>query len=65
MGFRTLLDVISLKDTQLVRGAHGRPTDDPQHGPLVISSNADLLPEGAVESTGFKELVLQHVFRNN
>jgi len=62
LGFRTLLDVISLKDTQLVKGSHGRPTDDPAHGPIVISSNADLLPEDQVSSTDFKELVLQHVF---
>jgi len=62
LGFRTLLDVISLKDTQLVKGSHGRPTDDPAHGPIVISSNAGLLPEGQVASTDFKELVLQHVF---
>jgi len=62
LGFRTLLDVISLKDTQLVKGSHGRPTDDPMHGPVVISSNAGLLPEGEVASTDFKELVLQHVF---
>ena len=38
LGFRTLLDVISLKDTRLVKGSHGRLTDDPAHGPLVISS---------------------------
>ena len=62
LGMRTLLDVISLKDTQLVKGSHGRPTDDPQHGPLVISSRADLLPEGAVEATAFKQLVLDHLF---
>lgn len=61
-GFRTLMDVISLKDTQLVKGTHGRPTDDPQHGPLVISSNASLLPDDQVDSLDFKELVLQHVF---
>jgi predicted AlkP superfamily pyrophosphatase or phosphodiesterase len=62
LGFRSLLDVISLKDTRLVKGSHGRVTDDPNHGPLVISSEPDLLPEGAVEATGFKELVLDHVF---
>ena len=62
LGFRTLLDVISLKDTPLVKGSHGRPTDDPAHGPILISSNAALLPEGEVESTDFKELVLRHVF---
>ncbi|GAB2798473.1 alkaline phosphatase family protein [Halomonas shantousis] len=62
MGFRQLLDVISLKDTQLVKGSHGRITDDPQEGPLVISSEADLLPEGAVDATDFKRLTLAHVF---
>jgi predicted AlkP superfamily pyrophosphatase or phosphodiesterase len=63
MGQRTLLDVISLKDTQLVRGSHGRLTDRPEDGPLVISSRPDLLPEGALPATGFKQLVLDHVFR--
>jgi len=63
MGFRTLMDVISLKDTQLVKGAHGRPTDDPQHGPLVISSNSDLLPDEQVDSVDFKDLVLKHIFQ--
>jgi hypothetical protein len=62
LGFRTLLDVISLKDTQLVKGSHGRITDDPDHGPLVISSAPDLLPEGAIAATAFKDLVLDHVF---
>ncbi|MGQ7848409.1 alkaline phosphatase family protein [Granulosicoccus sp. 3-233] len=62
LGFRTLMDVISLKDTKLVKGAHGRPTDNPEHGPLVISSLPDHLPEGEVKSVDFKDLVLQHIF---
>jgi predicted AlkP superfamily pyrophosphatase or phosphodiesterase len=62
LGLRALMDVISLKDTALVKGSHGRLTDDPQHGPLVISSRAGLLPSGAVEATGFKQLVLDHLF---
>lgn len=62
LGLRTLLDVISMKETTLVKGSHGRPTDEPDHGPLVISSNANLLPDGELLSTEFKELVLQHVF---
>ena len=62
LGMRNLLDVISLKDTALIKGSHGRPTDDPDDGPLVISSRADLLPDGAVHATGFKQLVLDHVF---
>jgi hypothetical protein len=45
-----------------VKGSHGRLTDNPDDGPLVISSRPDLLPDGAVEATDFKELVLAHVF---
>jgi predicted AlkP superfamily pyrophosphatase or phosphodiesterase len=62
LGARTLLDVISLKDTRLVKGSHGRLTDDPKHGPLVISSAPELLPAGPVAATAFKQLVLEHVF---
>jgi len=62
LGFRTLMDVISRSDTQLVKGAHGRPTDDPDDGPLVISSAAALLPDGEVDALDFKSLMLSHVF---
>ncbi len=64
LGARNLLDVISQRDTQLVKGAHGRLTDNPDEGPLVISSRADLLPDGPVEATGFKALTLEHIFDN-
>ena len=63
LGQRALMDVISLKDTQLVKGSHGRPTDNPDDGPLVITSRPDLLDgDGPVAATGFKQLVLDHVF---
>ena len=62
LGMRTLLDVISLKDTQLVKGSHGRPTDDAADGPLVISSRPDLMPDGHVNAVDFKRLTLDHIF---
>ncbi len=62
LGLRTLLDVISLKQTTLVKGSHGRLSDDPNDGPLVISSRPELMPGGAVDATAFKRLVLDHVF---
>lgn len=62
LGMRGLLDVISCKDTQLVKGTHGRITDDPDEGPLVISSEVGLMPDGPVEATEFKKLVLRHIF---
>jgi hypothetical protein len=60
MGFRTLLDVIPL-DPSLVKGSHGRLTDRPEHGPLLISSDADLVP-ATVHATEVKQIVLDHVF---
>jgi hypothetical protein len=61
LGFRTLLDVIPL-DASLVRGSHGRPTDRAEEGPLFMSSAPHLLPDGPVEATGVKDLLLSHVF---
>jgi hypothetical protein len=62
LGMRTLLDVISLKDTKLVKGSHGRLTENPDDGPLVISSRPELLPAGEIPATAFKALVLRHIF---
>jgi predicted AlkP superfamily pyrophosphatase or phosphodiesterase len=61
LGFRTLLDVIPL-DASLVRGSHGRVTDNADEGPLFMSSAPEFLPEGAVSATSVKDLVLRHVF---
>ena len=61
LGFRTLMDVIPL-DTSLVRGSHGRLTDDADAGPLFLSSVPDLVPAEHVEATDVKRLVLEHLF---
>jgi len=61
LGMRNLLDVIGL-DASVVRGSHGRPTDDPADGPLFISSEGDLLPQGPIRATSVQELLLRHVF---
>jgi predicted AlkP superfamily pyrophosphatase or phosphodiesterase len=61
LGLRTLMDVIPL-DAGLVKGSHGRPTDDPGSGPLLISSEPRLLPDGPVSATSVKEIILDHVF---
>ena len=64
LGFRYLMDVIPL-DASLVKGSHGRVTDDPNAGPLFISGEPELLPERAVRATEVKELILEHVFRES
>ncbi len=61
LGFRTLLDVIPL-DASLVKGSHGRVTDRAEDGPLLMSSEPELLPEGALRAVDVKALVLRHLF---
>lgn len=61
LGFRYLMDVIPL-DASLVRGSHGRPVDDPERGPLLMSNAPELLPDGPVESTAVRGVILRHLF---
>jgi len=61
LGFRTLMDLIPL-DAGLVKGSHGRITDDPADGPVLISNDAALLPAGGLAATDVKNLILSHVF---
>ncbi|WP_246810157.1 nucleotide pyrophosphatase/phosphodiesterase family protein [Methyloligella sp. GL2] len=61
LGFRTLMDVIPL-DAKLVKGSHGRADIAPEHGPLVLSTVPGLLPQGTVQATEIKGLMLDHIF---
>jgi predicted AlkP superfamily pyrophosphatase or phosphodiesterase len=61
LGFATLMDIVSL-DAALVKGSHGRITDDAADGPVFVSTEARLVPHGPVEATTVKELILRHVF---
>ena len=60
LGFRYLMNVIPL-DASLVRGSHGRLTDDPSAGPLLMSSEKRLV-EQPVRATGVRDLILRHLF---
>jgi predicted AlkP superfamily pyrophosphatase or phosphodiesterase len=62
LGFRSLLDVIGL-DPSVVKGSHGRITDDREEGPLIATTEPAHLPGGAaVEATAVKDIILRHVF---
>ena len=60
LGFRNLLDVIPL-DATLVKGSHGRLTDRPEDGPLLMSSVPELLPR-TVNATDVRAVLLRHLF---
>ena len=62
MGFRGLMNVISADGDHLVKGSHGRITDDPRQGPLFISSEPALAGSGTLAATDVAELLLRHVF---
>jgi len=61
LGFRYLMEVISL-DASLVRGSHGRPTASAADGPIVISSQKSAIKSTMMESTGVRDLILEHLF---
>jgi predicted AlkP superfamily pyrophosphatase or phosphodiesterase len=61
LGFATLMDIVPL-DATLVRGSHGRVTDNAADGPVFVSSERCLMPDGPVAATSVKPLVLSHVF---
>jgi predicted AlkP superfamily pyrophosphatase or phosphodiesterase len=50
LGFRMLLDVIPL-DASLVKGSHGRSTNESAHSPMLITGTPRELPTDRIEST--------------
>jgi hypothetical protein len=46
----------------LVKGSHGRLTDRAEDGPVIIGSQAHLLPEGPVPATAVKQVMLDYLF---
>ena len=61
LGFRYLMEVIPL-DATLVKGSHGRVTESPYDGPLVISSQRDSIRMDVIQSTAIRDLILDHLF---
>ena len=57
LGFRYLMDVIPL-DASLVRGSHGRVTDKPEDGPLLITTEKQLVRKELIPSVDIKDLIL-------
>lgn len=58
LGFRYLMDVIPL-DATLVKGTHGRVTDDAAEGPLLMSALAEARQMSAGDVAGS---ILRHLF---
>lgn len=63
LGFRYLMDVIPL-DAGLVKGSHGRITDHPAEGPLLMSSTPQLFDQDVLQATDVYDMLLRHLFSN-
>ena len=61
LGLRYLADVTPLDDS-LVKGSHGRATDNLRQAPLFISSQEDLVCDELVPATKVRDLILDHLF---
>jgi hypothetical protein len=59
LGFRYLMDVIPL-DATLVKGSHGRVTDDPQHGAILIAANGKTEAQKIYKQTDIFDIIYQH-----
>ena len=60
-GFRYLMDVIPL-DAGLVKGSHGRVTDDPADGPIFMTSEPRFLEDATLRATDVYQQLLRHLF---
>ncbi|UZR94178.1 alkaline phosphatase family protein [Chondrinema litorale] len=61
LGFRYLMDVIPLTP-ELVKGSHGRLTEDPEDQPIFISNKEGLEVDQSIEPVAVFDLILQHLF---
>ena len=60
LGFRYLMDVIPL-DATLVKGAHGRLSEDDADKPLLVSQDKSLLNSQTIQPTDVYDLILKAV----
>ena len=60
LGFRMLMDVISL-DATLVKGSHGRRPADPSDYPLLISQQPKFLSNPLIDPTDVYHVLKRHV----
>ena len=61
MGFRMLMDLISL-DATLVKGSHGHRPNNPADFPVLISQKAELLKNSVIDATDVNHLLKSHLW---
>ncbi len=60
LGFRVLMDIIPL-DPTLIKGSHGRKPEDKAEWPIIVSKNAEHIPDGDISPTAVFDILLSHL----
>lgn len=60
LGFRYLLDVISL-DPTLIKGSHGLYPATPMQAPLIATRQKELLPDKELQATDIYDIIMAHL----
>ena len=60
MGFRTVMDIIPI-DATLIKGSHGRLTEDKEDFPICISNYEDGVNEQTINATQVRDLIEDHL----
>ena len=61
LGFRYLMNVVPL-DAALVKGSHGRITDNGDEGPIFMTTDPELLNDESIKAQEIFNLLLDHIF---
>ena len=56
-----LMDIIPLKP-ELIKGSHGRPPENPDEMPIILSSRTELIPNENIQATDLKDILMAHLF---
>ncbi|HSJ68751.1 MAG TPA: hypothetical protein VK921_13790, partial [Anditalea sp.] len=62
LGFRYLMDVIPL-NANLVKGSHGRLSEEKENWPIFITQNKQLAEQSTIESIDVYDLIKSHMFQ--
>lgn len=60
LGFRTVMDIIPL-DANLIKGSHGRLTEDTDDYPILISNYAEGVNSQTIEATKVRSIIENHL----
>lgn len=60
LGFRTVMDIIPI-DATLIKGSHGRLTEDEDDFPILISNHKDGIKNHTIEAIDVRDLIENHL----